>query len=62
MNRGRTKNARAPIGRLNADLKKNRKNDLTKNRGRKNLKRNDEQGKNEECWSFDWTIKRCVGD
>ena len=40
MNRGRTKNAGAPIGRLNADLKKNRKNDLTKNKDeeqRKNI-------------------------
>ena len=62
MNRGKTKNAGAPIGRLNTDLKKNRKNDLTKNRGRTYLKRNDEQRMNEERWSFDWTIEHWVGD
>ena len=47
---------------MNADLKKNRKNDLTKNRGRIDLKRNDEQRKNEERWNSDWTIEHWVGD
>ena len=29
-----------------------------KNKGRIDLKRNDEQRKNEERWSSDWTIER----